>query len=458
MTSVAEAAGKDATQEQPPINEATKAVKARIFGVAQKKEAVAVSQENVRKYEEFRGNVYTNVFGGTLRVFWGNVTTHMDATAVEMNSYLIFFKSAITQERNAIKAMRQTISAMNKGASKDPKVAMECIQTEFITFHASAMDQRKKFVDLMETDILNKGLKALAAAQKKSTDAAKSKAAALEKKVDASHLEAVKQFKAYNKVRETIVATPVGDPSTVADLWLQEVKYCEAAKKFVSQCAEYRKTMSEMYMAYQKSETERLGNLRLLLQKYARSYKGSFAAIANSQELSVLTAALDALNGEKETVMQLKRAQEAKKDDKSGGKGRSNSVGSASKVTEDIAVNVPKPFASKLILCQSVMSVKAGLFQNWKKMHGIATCDDHLYVFESLAAEGGVDKVASMTPTLTFAIDRSTVQNLDKDKKTLEIVEKTKGFLGIVSAQKQLFKLESDDDLEKWSRIFPTAD
>ena len=44
------------------------------------------------------------------------------------------------------------------------------------------------------------------------------------------------------------------------------MKYCEAATKFVSQCAEYRKTMSEMYMSYQKSDTERLGNLRLLLQ------------------------------------------------------------------------------------------------------------------------------------------------------------------------------------------------
>ena len=72
-----------------------------------------------------------------------------------------------------------------------------------------------------------------------------------------------------------------------------------------------------------------------------------------------------------------------------------------------------------------------------------------------LAGEGGVDKVASMTPTLTFAIDRSTVQNIDMDKKTLEIVEKTKGFLGIMSVQKQMFKLENEDDLEKWSRIFP---
>ena len=139
-----------------------------------------------------------------------------------------------------------------------------------------------------------------------------------------------------------------------------------------------------------------------------------------------MTAALDALD-EKETVMQLKRAQEVKKDDKSGG-GKKNSVGSASKVTEDIAMNVQAIF--KQIDCMpSLMSVKSGLFQNWKKMHGIATCDDHLYVFESLAGEGGVDKVASMTPTLTFAIDRSTVQNIDKDK-TLEIVEKTKGFLG----------------------------
>eukprot|EP00944_MAST-04C_sp_MAST-4C-sp1_P005193 g5193.t1 len=408
MTSVAEAAGKDAMEQQRSVEQATKAAKTRIFGVAQKKDAIAVSQGNVRKYEEFRGNVYKNVFGGSLRVFWGNVVGHMGSTAAEMNSYLIFFKTVITQERNAIKAMKQTISTMNKNVSKDPKVAMECIQTEFITFHTSAMDQRKKFVDLMEADILNKGLKALTAAQKKSTDAAKSKAAALEKKVDASHQEAAKQFKAYNKVCEVIVTTPVGDPSTVADLWMQEVKYCEAATKFVSQCAEYRKAMSEMYMSYQKSETERLGNLRLLLQKYARSYKGSFAAIANSQELSVLTAALDALDGEKETVMQLKRAQEAKKDDKSGGKGRSNT-----------------------------------------------TCDDHLYVFESLAGEGGVDKVASTAPTLTFAIDRSTVQNIDKDKKTLEIVEKTKGFLGIVSVQKQMFKLENEDDLEKWSRIFP---
>ena len=112
--------------------------------------------------------------------------------------------------------------------------------------------------------------------------------------------------------------------------------------------------MSDMYTSYQKSETERLHNLRLLLQKYARSYKGNFLAIANSQELSVLTAALDALDSEKETVMQLKKAQvvdeKGKKGSSSGDKKRSNSVGSASKVTEDIAMNVPKPFASKLIL------------------------------------------------------------------------------------------------------------
>ena len=168
-------------EQQRSVEQATKAAKTRIFGVAQKKDAIAASR-NVRKYEEFRGNVYKNVFGGSLRVFWGNVVGHMDSTAAEMNSYLIFFKTVITQERNAIKAMKQTISTMNKNVSKDPKVAMECIQTEFITFHTSAMDQRKKFVDLMEADILNKGLKALTAAQKKSTDAAKSKAAALERK------------------------------------------------------------------------------------------------------------------------------------------------------------------------------------------------------------------------------------------------------------------------------------
>ena len=70
MTSVAEAAGKDAMEQQRSVEQATKAAKTRIFGVAQKKDAIAVSQGNVRKYEEFRGNVYTNVFGGSLRVFW----------------------------------------------------------------------------------------------------------------------------------------------------------------------------------------------------------------------------------------------------------------------------------------------------------------------------------------------------------------------------------------------------
>ena len=86
-------------------------------------------------------------------------------------------------------------------------------------------------------------------------------------------------------------------------------------------------------------------------------------------------------------------------------------------------------------------------------MHGIATCDDHLYVFESLAGEGGVDKVASMTPTLTFAIDRSTFKTSTRIKKHLKS-SKNKGFLGIMSVQKQLFKLENEDDIENGAEYF----
>ena len=111
----------------------------------------------------------------------------------------------------------------------------------------------------METDILNKGLKTLLAAQKKSTDAAKSKVQHLKRK-SIPHQEAVKQFKAYNKVREGC-DNASRRPQHSCRSRMQEVKYCEAATKFVSQCAEYRKTMSEMYMSYQKSDTERLGNL-----------------------------------------------------------------------------------------------------------------------------------------------------------------------------------------------------
>ena len=48
----------------------------------------------------------------------------------------------------------------------------------------------------------NKSLKSLITAQKKSTDTAKSKATALEKKVDVAHQEAMKQFKKYNSIRE----------------------------------------------------------------------------------------------------------------------------------------------------------------------------------------------------------------------------------------------------------------
>ena len=455
MTSIAEESTK--TESNAPAGSTV----TRVFGVAQKKVAVQTSEQTVKKYEEFRKNVYADVFGGSLRSFWANVVKHMEQSVGSMEVYSVFFKSFIAQERNAIKAMKQNIAVLNKSASKEPKSAIECIQSEFITFHSSSMEHKKKFIDTLEKETLNKSLKSLITAQKKSTDTAKSKATALEKKVDVAHQEAMKQFKKYNSIRETIITTPVGDPSTNADLWMEEAKYCEAAKKFVTQCAEYRKTMSDMYTSYQKSETERLHNLRLLLQKYARSYKGNFLAIANSQELSVLTAALDALDSEKETVMQLKKAQvvdeKGKKGSSSGDKKRSNSVGSASKVTEDIAMNVPKPFASKLILAQSVLSVKAGLFQNWKKMHGLATCDDHLYVFESLAGEGGVDKVANMTPTFKFAIDRSIIQNVDTSKLTFEIVEKTQGFLGIVSQQKQLFQVEAKKDLETWSNVFPAS-
>eukprot|EP00943_MAST-04B_sp_MAST-4B-sp1_P006413 g6413.t1 len=453
MTSIAE----DKKPEQL-TTDTKKSHIARGFGVAQKKNAVEVSQENVKKYENFRRNVYTDVFGGSLRTFWSNVVKHMDESAKGMDAYSIFFKSFILQERQAIKAMKQSLVALKKTASKDPTSALQCIQSEFITFHTSAMEHKKKLVDEVEKEILNKNLKLLVNAHKKSTDAAKSKAMALEKKVDVSHQEATKQFKSFNHTHETILATPVGDPSTNADLWMEEAKYCAAAKKFVTECAAYRKTMSDMYTSYQQSETERLHNLRLLLQKYARSYKGNFIAVANSQELSVLTAALDALDSEKETVMQLKKAQANEggtKNIKNGEKKRSNSVGSASKVTEDIAMNIPKPFSSKLVVTQSVLSIKAGLFQNWKKMHGLATCDSHLYVFESLAGEGGVDKVANMCPAFTFAIDRSIIQNVDSTRLTFEIVEKTKGFLGIVSQQKQLFKVESKNDLDSWQQVFP---
>lgn len=453
MTSIAE--GKEG--EELSVD-AKRSHIARGFGVAQKKDAVEVSQKSVKKYEDFRHNVYVDVFGGSLRAFWSNVVKHMDASAKSMDVYSVFFKNFILQERQAIKAMKQNLVGLKKTASKEPTSAMQCIQSEFITFHTSAMEHKKKFVDELEKEILNKNLKSLINAQKKSMDAAKSKAVVLEKKVDVSHQEAMKQFKSFNNVHETIIATPVGDPSTNADLWMEEAKYCAAAKKFVTECTTYRKSMSDMYTAYQQSETERLHNLRLLLQKYARSYKGNFLAVANSQELSVLTAALDALDSEKETVMQLKKAQKkdaSAKSKKSGEKKRSNSVGSASKLTEDISMNVPKPFSSKLVLLQSVLSIKAGLFQNWKKMHGLATCDNHLYIFESLAGEGGVDKVANISPVFTFAIDRSVIQNVDATRLSFEIVEKTKGFLGIVSQQKQLFKVESNKDLDGWREIFP---
>ena len=81
--------------------------------------------------------------------------------------------------------------------------------------------------------------------------------------------------------------------------------------------------------------------------------------------------------------------------------------------------------------------LKLGCFK-LEKMHGLATCDDHLYVFESLAGEGGVDKVKYDT-NLKFAIDRSIIQNVDTSKLTFEIVEKTKGFLGIVSHKNNYF-------------------
>ena len=46
---------------------------------------------------------------------------------------------------------------------------------------------------------------------------------------------------------------------------------------------------------------------------------------------------------------------------------------------------------------------------------------------------------------------------MDTSKLTFEIVEKTKGFLGIVSQQKQLFQVEAKKDLETWSNVFPAS-
>lgn len=40
-------------------------------------------------------------------------------------------------------------------------------------------------------------------------------------------------------------------------------------------------------------------------------------------------------------------------------------------------------------------------------MHGLATCDSYLYVIETLAGKGFVDKVANVSPIFTFA---TTVQ------------------------------------------------
>ena len=299
MTSIA-SSGQDAMEQGLSVR-ATKR-KIRIFGFAQKKDAVAISQETYESMKSLEA-MCTNVFGGSLRVFWGNVSAYGWYSG-EMNSYLNFFKAVITQELQRVLKLWGKLYRLWIKSQKIPKSLWSVYKPNLSRF-TSAMDQRKNCW-FNGNGHFKQRPESLTAAQKKSTDAAKSKAAALEKKVDTSHQEAVKQFKAYNKVQ--VIITPVGDPSTVADLWMQEVKYCEAATKFVSQCAEYRKTMSEMYMSYQ-SLILRLGNLRYCCKNMLGHTK-EVLQLVNSQELSVLTAALDALDGEKETVMQLKRAQE----------------------------------------------------------------------------------------------------------------------------------------------------
>ena len=71
-------------------------------------------------YEDFRHNVYTDVFGGSLRAFWSNVVKHMDESAKSMDVYSVFFKSFILQERQAIKAMKQSLVALKKTARVIP--------------------------------------------------------------------------------------------------------------------------------------------------------------------------------------------------------------------------------------------------------------------------------------------------------------------------------------------------
>ncbi len=422
--------------------------------VAQKIAAANESSKQLDQYETYRLQVYEDIFCGSLRIFWNNITSHMDSSQKFMEQYINFFKQIISAELTLIRQLKASISksfpSSSQNRGKGALTGLGCITDEFVSLQKTAVAHKERLVASLQTDVL-KAFSSIMSDYKKKCSQTKAKATKLEGVIDSANVTVKKSFKQYMKVYQMNSAQGVSVQATEKDTWLEESIYCKNAKKFITACSEYRRTMSEMYISYQKSEVDRMQKLKNLLQKYARLKQGNLLAQANAQEMTVFTAAVDQLDHEKEVILQLKKAQDDGNDNSK--KKNSESLMKTSQVTGDMTVKAPKPFQSKLILQQSTISIKAGLFQNWKKYHAIVTLEDHFYLFE-ITTKGGKEELSlSLNPSMTFSIDRCSISNTNKDALTFELVETTKGFLGITSTRKQTFMVDNAQLLDVWTGI-----
>ena len=422
--------------------------------VAQKLAAANESSKQLDQYESYRLQVYEDIFSGSLRSFWNNITSHMDSSQNYIDQYVTFFKQFISAELAVVRQLKANVAkAFPSSSSRNNKGALTgvgCITEEFISLQNATVAHKERYVASLQTDVV-KAFGTMKSEHKTYCSQAKTKASKLEQVIDSANVTVKKSFKQYMKVYQTNSAQGVTVQATEKDTWLVESVYCKNAQKFIAACSEYRRAMSEMYISYQKSEVNRLQTLKSVLQKYARLNQGNLLAQANSQELTVFNAAVEQMDHQKEVVLQLKKAQDDGND--TAKQKSAESLGKTSQITGDMAVKVPKPFQSKLILKQSTVSIKAGLFQNWKKYHAVATLEDHFYLFE-MPAKGGKDEIASsMNHTMMFSIDRCSVGSKSKDALTFELLETTKGFLGITSTRKQTFLVDNAADLNAWTAI-----
>ena len=80
-----------------------------------------------------------------------------------------------------------------------------------------------------------------------------------------------------------------------------------------------------------------------------------------------------------------------------------------------------------------------------------------MFLFELDAVDGGEGEPTNIDPVVFFQIGQSTVK-IGKEPLTFEVIETSKGFLGISSTKKQLFKAETEPAVKAFTSHFQLAE